>query len=67
MLFFSYGLFLSAQVAGWFPLGRAFHAQGVQPLAGLILLAGVLAGELCEVCEIHPFKCVDLASGARDA
>jgi Glycosyltransferase family 87 len=49
LLFLSYGLFLAAQVAGWFPLGRAFQTQGVQPLAGLILLAGVLAGELIEL------------------
>jgi hypothetical protein len=47
-LLLSYGLFVAAQVASWFPLGRDFHSQGVQPLAGLILLAGVLAVELHE-------------------
>jgi hypothetical protein len=51
--FLSYGLFLAAQVAGWFPQGRAFSTQGVQPLAGLILLAGVLAGELVELRRLR--------------
>jgi hypothetical protein len=53
LLFLSYGLFLAAQVAGWFPLGRAFQTQGVQPLAGLVLLAGVLAGELNELSRLR--------------
>jgi hypothetical protein len=76
MLLLSYGLFLSAQAAGWFPLGRAFHAQGVQPLAALILLAGVLAGEFHEGLAAYGLAgwglsrkqgTSPLASGARDA
>jgi hypothetical protein len=42
----SYGLFLSAQIANWFHGGNDFHALGVQPLAGLLLLGGLLAAEV---------------------
>jgi hypothetical protein len=42
----SYGLFLSAQMANWFPGVTRFHALGEQPLAGLLLLAGLLAAEV---------------------
>jgi hypothetical protein len=38
----SYVLLLIAQIASWFPWGRTFHSLGPQPLAGLILLGGVL-------------------------
>jgi hypothetical protein len=43
LLLASYGLLLISQMAGWFPGGRAFHTLGPQPLAGLLLLTGVLA------------------------
>jgi hypothetical protein len=39
----SYGLFLACQAAVWFPFGRAVHTLGIQPLAGLLLLMGILA------------------------
>jgi len=38
----SYGLFLACQMAVWFPIGRTVHTLGLQPLAGLLLLAGIL-------------------------
>jgi hypothetical protein len=41
----SYALFLLAQMANWFRGGSDFHALGVQPLACLLLLAGLLAAE----------------------
>jgi hypothetical protein len=42
----SYGLFLIAQVANWFTWVADFHALGIQPFAGLVLLAGLLAAEV---------------------
>jgi len=38
----SYGLFLACQTAVWFPFGRTVHTLGLQSLAGLLLLAGIL-------------------------
>jgi hypothetical protein len=38
----SYGLFVGCQMAVWFPFGRDIHTLGLQPLAGLLLLAGIL-------------------------
>jgi hypothetical protein len=40
-----YGLLVVAALAAWFPGSRQFQALGVQPLGGLVLLAGVLAAE----------------------
>ncbi len=42
----SFGLFLIAQVANWFKGVADFHALGVQPLAGSLVLAGLLAAEI---------------------
>jgi hypothetical protein len=42
----SFGLFLIAQMANWFKGGADFHALGVQPLAGLLLIGGLLAAEV---------------------
>ena len=39
----SYALFLVCQMVVWFPIGRAVHTLGVQPLAGLLLLVGLLS------------------------
>jgi hypothetical protein len=38
----SYGLFLLAQVANWFPFGKQFHSYGSQPLAALLFFGYVL-------------------------
>jgi hypothetical protein len=38
----SYGLLLVCLVAVWFPGGRSVHTLGLQPLGGLLLLAGIL-------------------------
>jgi Glycosyltransferase family 87 len=38
----SYGLFSACQMAVWFPIGRAVHTLGIQPLAGVLLLMGIL-------------------------
>jgi Glycosyltransferase family 87 len=38
----SYSLFLLCQLAVWFPIGRAVHTLGLQPLAGVYLLLGLL-------------------------
>jgi hypothetical protein len=38
----SYGLFTLAALAVWFPGGSRWHALGVQPLAALLLLVGVV-------------------------
>jgi Glycosyltransferase family 87 len=43
-----YGLLVVAALAAWFPGSRQFQALGVQPLGGLVLLAGVLGAELHE-------------------
>jgi hypothetical protein len=45
LVFSSYGLLLAAQLANWFPGSGYVHALGVQPLATLILIAGLLAAE----------------------
>jgi hypothetical protein len=53
----SYGLFLSAQMANWFHGGNDFHGLGVQPLAGLVLLVGLLAAEVrrpATVAQVEP-------------
>jgi hypothetical protein len=42
----SYVLLLIAQIATWFPWGKTFHSLGPQPIAGLILLTGVIV-QLC--------------------
>jgi hypothetical protein len=42
----SFLLFLVAQMANWFKGGSEFHALGVQALAGLLLIAGLLAAEI---------------------
>lgn len=41
-----FGLFLIAQVANWFRGVADFHALGIQPFAGLLLLLGLLAAEV---------------------
>jgi hypothetical protein len=38
----SYGLLLTASMSCWFPGGRALRALGIQPLAALLLLVGLL-------------------------
>jgi hypothetical protein len=38
-LLVSFSLFLACLIAVWFPGARAFHALGMQPLAGLLFLA----------------------------
>jgi hypothetical protein len=43
-----YGLFLAAQMATWFPLGRVVHASGVQALAGLLSLVALLSIEVVQ-------------------
>jgi hypothetical protein len=42
----SYVLLLIAQIATWFPWGKTFQSLGPQPIAGLILFAGVIV-QLC--------------------
>jgi hypothetical protein len=42
----SYALFLVSQTAVWFPGGKQLHALGVQPLAALLLLGGILLQQL---------------------
>ena len=42
----SYGLFVASKMANWFPCSAYVHGLGVQPLAGLILLAGLLSAEI---------------------
>src|SRR5437016_12914 len=44
-LLVSYGLFLAAEVAVWFPIGRQFHSLGPHPLAALLLLICLLIAE----------------------
>jgi len=46
LLVASYALFSVAAMAVWFPWGRQVHTLGPQPLAGLLLLIGLLATEL---------------------
>ena len=41
-----HGLLVAAQLAGWFPWGKAFHTLGPQPAAGLLLLAALLIDNL---------------------
>jgi hypothetical protein len=38
----SNGLFVVCQMAVWFPISRQVHTLGLQPLAGLLCLAGIL-------------------------
>jgi hypothetical protein len=38
----SYALLLTASMSCWFPAGRALRALGIQPLAALLLLVGLL-------------------------
>jgi hypothetical protein len=38
----SYGLFVGCQMVVWFPIGRGLHTLGLQPLAGLLFLAGIV-------------------------
>jgi hypothetical protein len=55
----SYVLFLICQIAVWFPFGRAVHTLGVQPLAGLLLLAGILLSLLQKQhrLQVRPRQC----------
>jgi hypothetical protein len=38
-----YGLLVLSQIVVWFPIGRAVHSLGPQPIAGLLLTGGFLA------------------------
>jgi hypothetical protein len=42
----SYALFLACQLVVWFPIGRAVHTLGLQPLAVLFLLTAILLSTL---------------------
>ncbi len=44
-----YSLLVAAQAAGWFPWGKAVHTLGIQPAAGLLLLACLLTDTLGEL------------------
>jgi hypothetical protein len=41
-----FGLLLSTYVAGWFPVGSAYHSWGIHPLATLVLVAAFTAQAL---------------------
>jgi hypothetical protein len=43
---FAFALFLIAQVANWFKHVADFHALGVQPFAGILVLVALLAAEV---------------------
>jgi hypothetical protein len=58
VLVVSYGLFVVAQAASWFPGGAGFvQALGPQPLAALLLLLGVLASWGRRAHERMPVSC----------
>ncbi len=47
----SFGVLTLAQAAVWFPVGKPLHALGVQPLAALVLTAGLVADYLGRLSE----------------
>jgi hypothetical protein len=49
VLLAAYLLLTAAQLANWLPNGRSFQALGPQPLAGLLLLGGTLAGAFLDL------------------
>jgi hypothetical protein len=57
-LLVSFGLFMLALVAVWFPAGRAVHTLGPQPLAALVFLVCQLGIEFRELAGPSPNKII---------